>query len=133
MHGSSPDRCATADATCSLCTCAVSDFATAPPEDIAPFGMPHVHNAIQTHPISGETCLYLPLNPEGLWDTRDQAHWASSRTVWERLEASGWAYDHEWREGDVLLWDNLQVLHRAGGGFGDRPRLLLRTQTMFAP
>ena len=40
---------------------------------------------------------------------------------------------YTWGEGDLLLWDNLQVLHRAGGGFGDHPRLLLRTQTVYSP
>ena len=42
-------------------------------------------------------------------------------------------YEHVYEPGEVLLWDNLQILHKAGGGFGDRPRLLLRTQTMYAP
>ena len=110
----------------------ISDFAGAPMEDITPMGMPHVHDAIQRHPVTGETCLYLPLNPEGLYDTRSGDHWAKSAEVWGRLEAAGYVYDHAWREGDLLLWDNLQLLHRAGGGFGDHPRLLLRTQTKYA-
>lgn len=100
---------------------------------VEPLGMPHVHDAVQVHPRTGEACLYLPLNPEGLYDTRTAQHWAPSREVWERLEAKGFAYDHVWQEGDLLLWDNLQVLHKSGGGYGDHPRLLLRTQTMYAP
>ena len=110
----------------------ISDFQGAPEEDIKPLGMPHVHDAVQPHPITGEACLYLPLNPEGLKDARTGEHWAKNPDVWDRLEAAGYSYDHEWREGDLLLWDNLQVLHRAGGGSGDRPRLLLRTQTVYS-
>ena len=93
--------------------------------------MPHIHNTIQTHPITGKDCLYIPLNPDGLYDQRSGTHWTKNADLWGRLEGAGYAYDHEWREGDLLLWDNLQVLHRAGGGSGDRPRLLLRTQTMY--
>lgn len=110
---------------------AVSDFEGAPPEDIEPLGMPHVHAAVQAHPRTGEACLYLPLNPEGLCDARTGRHWAKNAELWARLSEAGFEYRHEWREGDVLLWDNLQVLHKAGGGFGDRPRLLLRTQTIY--
>jgi taurine dioxygenase len=110
----------------------ISDFATAGEEDIAPLGMPHVHEAVQVHPVTHEPCLYLPLNPAGLWDTERQEHWAQSAEVWERLERAGYYYEHLYQPGEVLLWDNLQILHRAGGGFGDQPRLLLRTQTMYA-
>ena len=109
----------------------ISDFQGAPAEDIAPLGMPHTHPALQAHPATGERCLYLPLNPQGLYDTRHERHWATSHEVWARLEAAGFGYDHVWQQNDLLLWDNLQLLHRAGGGFGDQPRLLLRTQTMY--
>ena len=110
----------------------ISDFANASEEDIAPLGMPHVHEAVQPHPITGEPCCYLPLNPSGLWDAEKQEYWAKSAQVWERLVAGGYYYEHVYEPGQVLLWDNLQILHRAGGGFGDHPRLLLRTQTQYA-
>ena len=84
-------------------------MAGAPPEEIAPLGMPHVHPAIQRHPVTGEECLYLPMNPDGLFDTRTGRHWAANQDVWARIEAAGFAYDHQWREGDLLLWDNLQA------------------------
>ena len=109
----------------------ISDFEGAPEEDIVPFGMPHVHDAVQLHPVTGKACLYLPMNPEGLYDQRIKQHWALNRDVWQRLQDAGYYYEHRWQEGEVVLWDNMQVLHKAGGGFGDRPRLLLRTQTIY--
>lgn len=37
---------------------------------------------------------------------------------------------HEWEDGDVLLWDNAQTMHRGMGGIGpDDRRLLYRTQS----
>lgn len=110
----------------------ISDFKNASPADIEPMGMPHLHDAVQTHPVTKKDCLYLPLDPSGLKDERTGRHWTSSQDVWDRLQAAGFSYTHQWQPGDLLLWDNLQVLHRSGGGFGDRPRLLLRTQTMYA-
>lgn len=33
-----------------------------------------------------------------------------------------------WSPGDLVLMDNLQVMHRGMGGYGDHPRLLYRCQ-----
>ena len=38
-------------------------------------------------------------------------------------------YVHEWEEGDLLIWDNTQTLHKGLGGYGDSQRLLYRAQT----
>jgi taurine dioxygenase len=34
-------------------------------------------------------------------------------------------YSHKWEEGDLLIWDNIQVMHRSAGKFEGR-RLLYR-------
>lgn len=34
-------------------------------------------------------------------------------------------YVHKWQKGDMLMWDNLQVIHRASGNFQGR-RLIYR-------
>jgi alpha-ketoglutarate-dependent taurine dioxygenase len=39
-------------------------------------------------------------------------------------------YAHKWQKGDLLNWDNLQVMHRSSGSFSGR-RLLFRTQGKF--
>ena len=39
-------------------------------------------------------------------------------------------YDHKWKKGDFVLWDNTQVMHRACGLVVGR-RLLFRTQGSF--
>ena len=36
-------------------------------------------------------------------------------------------YSHKWEEGDMLVWDNVQVMHRSSGAFKGK-RLLLRCQ-----
>jgi taurine dioxygenase len=37
-------------------------------------------------------------------------------------------YVHQWEVGDMLIWDNISVMHRSLGGYGDNPRLLWRMQ-----
>lgn len=82
------------------------------------------HPAFRRHPISGRTALYLS-TPErcvaisGL----DQA---DARDLIEFLYAHSTApaniYRHSWAPGDVVMWDNRCVLHRADHGdvVGDR-------------
>lgn len=50
----------------------------------------------------------------------------------EMLEKEMGFYAHRWEKGDMLIWDNLQVMHRASGSFEGR-RLLLRTQGRQVP
>jgi taurine dioxygenase len=82
------------------------------------------HPVFRRHPISGRTALYLS-TPErcvaisGLPD-------AEARTLIEFLYAHSTAahntYRHAWSPGDVVMWDNGCVLHRAdhAGVVGDR-------------
>lgn len=39
-------------------------------------------------------------------------------------------YQHHYRKGDLVIWDNLSTLHRSAGNYGDQPRLLYRTQAL---
>ena len=41
-------------------------------------------------------------------------------------------FEHEWRRGDLVLWDNARVLHRREPFDPGLPRLLKRT-TIFLP
>ena len=82
------------------------------------------HPVFRPHPVSGRTALYLT-TPErcaavsGLDD-------ATARRVVDLLYAHSiderHAYRHRWRGGDVVVWDNGCVLHRAdhSGVRGDR-------------
>jgi taurine dioxygenase len=82
------------------------------------------HPALRRHPISGRTALYLS-TPErcvaisGLDD-------AAARPLIEFLYAHSTSesnvYRHSWAPGDVVMWDNRCVLHRAehAGVVGNR-------------
>jgi len=46
-------------------------------------------------------------------------------------EKASFFYEHQWEEGDLLIWDNTQLMHRSMGGFCDQPRLLYRAQAIY--
>ena len=37
------------------------------------------------------------------------------------------SYHHKWRPGDMLIWDNLRMLHCVSGNRPDQERLMYRT------
>lgn len=82
------------------------------------------HPLFAVHPISGRTSLYLstPARCAAISGLDD----AETRDVVQRLYAHSTREDntvrHAWSPGDVVMWDNLCVLHRAdhSGVVGDR-------------
>jgi taurine dioxygenase len=82
------------------------------------------HPVFRRHPISGHTSLYIS-TPERCVSISGMGR-AESRDMIEYLYAHSTApantYRHVWSPGDVVMWDNGCVLHRADHGHvaGDR-------------
>ena len=100
---------------------------------------PVSHPMVLQHPISGRTVLYA--NPgyvthvDGLSDEESRA---LLEPLFEHQLQARYQYAHQWSVGDVLMWDNLSVLHNAIPDYGpDEHRLIIRCQVMadrvFAP
>ncbi|KAK1077539.1 hypothetical protein LTR33_008002 [Friedmanniomyces endolithicus] len=90
-----------------------SFFADLHPED---FPM-HRHHIVQTHEASGRTNLYMGAHLHHIEGLPETESW---QLLWSLM---GWATRPEntvsvdWRsEGDLIIWDNTAVMHRAGGG-----------------
>ena len=82
------------------------------------------HPVFRPHPISGRTALYLS-TPERCAAVSGLAPAEAERTVrslFEHSTAPANVHRHAWAPGDVVIWDNRCVLHRAdhGGVVGDR-------------
>ncbi|HEY2220778.1 TauD/TfdA family dioxygenase [Actinomycetospora sp.] len=82
------------------------------------------HPVLRPHPVSGRIALYLdaPKRCAGVSGMDDDE---AARTVTALLEHSTRddnVLHHEWRPGDVVVWDNGAVLHKADhdGVVGDR-------------
>lgn len=93
---------------------------------------PVSHPVFLTHPITGRKVLYC--NP-GYAIRLDGFPQAESDELLSFLFAHQlrpeYLHAHRWREGDLLLWDDIGTLHRAEADYGpDEPRLILRCQAM---
>jgi len=83
----------------------------------------------RTHPDSGRKCLFVGMHASHL----EGMPLEEGRSMIEALEARAtvepFTYRHHWRQGDVLMWDNRCLLHRADPNFdaAHLPRVLHRT------
>lgn len=74
-----------------------------------------VHPIVSTHKVTGQKGLYLgswnTAIPLGMEDQREEAqqYWQDLfQTVLKRTPV----YSHVWQPGDLIFWDNSQVMHR---------------------
>src|SRR5436309_2036641 len=76
-------------------------------------GPPPLRPLVKVHPVTGRKSLYIGRHAYGIpgLDSRE------SERLLEELVAFACqpprVYQHEWRAGDVVVWDNRCVLHRA--------------------
>lgn len=72
-----------------------------------------VHPLVRIHPETGRRCLYLGRRQRayvvGLTVAESEA---LLDTLWAHATQPGHAWYHEWRAGDLLMWDNRCVMHR---------------------
>ncbi len=83
-----------------------------------------VHPIVRSHPISGRSYLYLS-TPKRCAQISGMAPHAAADFVaylFDHSTRDNNVYRHEWAPGDVVMWDNRCVLHRAehAGVVGDR-------------
>lgn len=84
---------------------------------------------VRVHPDTGRRCLFMGMHASHL----DGHPIAESRARIEALEADAtqdkFVYRHRWRAGDLLMWDNRCLLHRADPNFDAalHPRVMHRT------
>jgi taurine dioxygenase len=83
-----------------------------------------VHPVFRVHPLSGRTALYLSAPQRCAAITGMSARQAADTVSWLFRHSTQDAnvYRHAWSQGDVVMWDNRCVLHRAdhAGVVGDR-------------
>lgn len=95
---------------------------------------PATHPIVLTHPVTGEKSTFLDPNKtitiEGKSEEETQA-------LLERLFAhivrDDHIYAHDWRNGDVVMWDNGRLMHRRDGYDPNLPRFAKRTTVFLKP
>ena len=92
--------------------------------------MPPVRHPIALkHPLSKETCLFVNKGfTHRIPDLPAEESQALLDELFEHAAKSEFIYRHQWKKGDVLLWDNYATQHLATGGYSlPKRRHLWRT------
>jgi alpha-ketoglutarate-dependent 2,4-dichlorophenoxyacetate dioxygenase len=74
---------------------------------------PVPHRLVVTHPVTGRKALYLSSHIGGIvgWPVPEAR--AYIRDLTEHATQRQFVHAHEWRVGDLVMWDNRMVMHRA--------------------
>ncbi len=89
------------------------------------------HPMVRTHPHTGRKCLYVMRDDcvgiEGVEASEAEALIAA---LAEHIIKPAFIYRHQWRSGDLLMWDNCTVQHRAIQDYDAPQRRLMHRTTM---
>lgn len=92
--------------------------------DFPPIARPIVWH----HPSTGRPILNLcPLNAQRVVGMSEAESDALIEELIAAVERPEFIYEHDWEEGDIILWDNYRMMHRAEGHPVDVIRVVHRT------
>jgi taurine dioxygenase len=75
---------------------------------------PGIHPLVRTHPESGRKALYLnPVRIEAIVDMEDEEALELVGELMVHATQPKYEYRHQWRHGDMVIWDNRSVMHKA--------------------
>jgi taurine dioxygenase len=99
-----------------------------PPEEIAD-APPMLHPLVRTIPETGRKALFMGERAVLLEGFPEEVGRARLERLTEHAVQERFVYRHKWRAGDLLMWDNRCLLHRANPNFDAArfPRVLQRT------
>lgn len=90
---------------------------------------PHSHPLARTHPETGRIALFLGMHASHIEGMPFRDGRAKILDLERHATQDRFTYRHSWRPGDMLMWDNRCLLHRADPNFDAamHPRVLHRT------
>lgn len=92
------------------------------------------HPLIRRHPDTGCDALYLGRRPFALIPGVSAAESeALLDALWAHAARPEFAWHHQWRVGDILIWDNRCAMHRRDAFDPASRRIMHRTQCMGGP
>jgi taurine dioxygenase len=86
------------------------------------------HPLVRTHPESGRRSIYLnPIRIEAIEGMEEADALALLDDLLAHATQPQFEYRHQWRQGDMVMWDNRCLLHKANGDYDmDQMRYLYR-------
>ena len=92
---------------------------------------PVMHPIVRTHPHTGRKCLYVMRDDcTGIEGLGEEEAIGLICALADHIAKPAFIYRHQWREGDLLLWDNCTVQHRAIQDYDLPQRRLMHRTTM---
>lgn len=87
------------------------------------------HPLVRIHPDTGERALYLGNHSHAILGMVEDEGRALLAALLDHATQSQFVYSHQWRPGDLVLWDNRCLVHRARQheNMGQERRVLHRT------
>jgi taurine dioxygenase len=77
-----------------------------------------LHPIVRTHPETGRKSIYInPIRIEGILGLNHNEALPLLDELLAHATASRFQYRHAWEPGDLLLWDNRCLLHKANGDY----------------
>ncbi len=91
-------------------------------------GLPQaVHPVVRTHPETGARAVYVNrLMTEEILDMPRADSAALLERLFDSVERPEFVYEHVWRKGDLVIWDNRCAQHARRDFPGDQTRLMRR-------
>ena len=87
-----------------------------------------LHPMVRTHPESGRKAIYInPIRIEGIVGLDHKEALPLLAELLAHATAERFQYRHQWKPGDLVMWDNRCLLHKANGDYDmDQRRYLYR-------
>lgn len=82
---------------------------------------------VRRHPSTGAKSLYLSSHAGAILGMEMPAARILIRDLTDHATRPEFVYVHKWREGDVVMWDNQQTMHRVRRYDATQPRDMRRT------
>jgi len=83
---------------------------------------------VRVHPISGRKGLFVNEgHTSHMYEMPLEEGDALLRQLYDHITSPEFIYSHHWTPGDLLMWDNIAVQHKATFDYDPQPRLLYRT------
>src|SRR6478609_8624239 len=88
---------------------------------------PQCWRMVWKNPVNGRSAIYLASHAYAVEGIEAAAGKKLIDELMEAATAPGTSYLHQWRGGDVVMWDNRATMHRGRPWPAPEPRLMVRT------
>jgi alpha-ketoglutarate-dependent 2,4-dichlorophenoxyacetate dioxygenase len=88
---------------------------------------PQCWRMVWKNPVNGRSALYIASHAYAIEGMEENAAQKLLAELLEAATAPGLSYEHTWRKGDVVMWDNRATLHRGRPWPAHEARVMVRT------